>query len=131
MKTINFGEKKPLVQMKVNELIKFGNENKSSIRLILKTGTLIRHEFGRNTVERTKEKTLPKMKDGMADLIDVKQVKTVRQRKGKETIVETLPLLPTSRDFVPRQVLTPSETDIIIALDDSADLIKVRICYQL
>ena len=71
------------------------------------------------------------MKDGMADLIDVKQVKTVRQRKGKETIVETLPLLPTSRDFVPRQVLTPSETDIIIALDDSADLIKVRICYQL
>jgi len=55
MKTINFGEKKPLVQMKVNELIKFGNENKSSNRLILKTGTLIRHEFGRNTVERTKE----------------------------------------------------------------------------
>ena len=93
MKTINFGEKKPLVQMKVNELIKFGNENKSSNRLILKTGTLIRHEFGRNTVERTKEKTLPKMKDGMADLIYVKQVKTVRQRKGKETIVETLPLV--------------------------------------
>ena len=78
MKTINFGEKKPLVQMKVNKLIKFGNENKSSNRLILKTGTLIRHEFGRNTVERTKEKTLPKMKDGMADLIDVKQVKTVK-----------------------------------------------------
>ena len=40
----------------------------------------------------------------MADLIDVKQVKTVRQRKGKETIVETLPLLPTSRDFVPEWV---------------------------
>ena len=73
-----------LIQIKVNKLIKFGNENKSSNRLILKTGTLIRHEFGRNTVERTKEKTLPKMKDGMADLIDVKQVKTVRQRKGKE-----------------------------------------------
>ena len=69
MKTINFGEKKPLVQMKVNELIKFGNENKSSNRLILKTGTLIRHEFGRNTVERTKEKTLPKMKVGMAEIL--------------------------------------------------------------
>ena len=69
------------------------------------------------------------MKDDMADFIYVRQVKTIRERKGKETIVETLPLLPTSRGFVPRQVLTPSETDIIIALDDSADLIKVRICY--
>ena len=88
MKTINFGEKKPLVQMKVNELIKFGNENKSSNRLILKTGTLIRHEFGRNTVERTKEKTLPKMKDGMADLFDVKQVKTVRQRTDEVILVD-------------------------------------------
>ena len=52
MKTINFREKKPLVQMTVNDLIKFGNENKSSDRLILQTGTLIRHVFGGKTVEK-------------------------------------------------------------------------------
>ena len=134
MKTINFGEKKPLVQMKVDDLIKFGNENNSSDRSILKTGTLIRCVFGRNAVEKNLEKTLPKMKNDLADFIEVKQVETVRQRKGKETIVETLPLVSVT-DFkrfcakvMADRGLDPSEVDIIIGLDDSAEIIKVRIC---
>ena len=134
MKTINFGEKKPLVQMKVDDLIKFGNENNSSDRSILKTGTLIRRVFGRNAVEKNLEKTLPKMKNDLADFIEVKQVETVRQRKGKETIVETLPLVSVT-DFkrfcakvMADRGLDPSEVDIIIGLDDGAEMIKVRIC---
>ena len=134
MKTINFGEKKPLVQMKVDDLIKFGNENNSSDRSILKAGTLIRRVFGRNAVEKNLEKTLPKMKNDLADFIEVKQVETVRQRKGKETIVETLPLVSVT-DFkrfcakvMADRGLDPSEVDIIIGLDDGAEMIKVRIC---
>ena len=41
----------------VDDLIKFGNENNSSDRSILKTGTLIRRVFGRNAVEKNLEKT--------------------------------------------------------------------------
>ena len=85
MKTINLGEKEPLVQMKVNDLIKFGNENNHSDRSILKTATLIRRVFGRKSVEENLEKTLPQMKNDMSDFIDVKQVETVRQRKGMDT----------------------------------------------
>ena len=120
--------------MKVDDLIKFGNENNSSDRSILKTGTLIRRVFGRNAVEKNLEKTLPKMKNDLADFIEVKQVETVRQRKGKETIVETLPLVSVT-DFkrfcakvMADRGLDPSEVDIIIGLDDGAEMIKVRIC---
>ena len=137
MKTINLGEKQPLVQMKVNDLIKFGNENNYSDRSILKTATFVRRVFGRKSVEENLEKTLPQMKNEMADFIDVKQVETVRQRKGKETIVETLPLVSVAdfKGFCAKVMadrgLDPSQVDIIIGLDDGADLIKVRICYQL
>ena len=137
MKTINFGEKKPLVQMKVDDLIKFGNENNCSDRSTLKTARLIRRVFGRNAVEKNLEKTLPKMKNDMADFIEVKQVETVRLKKGKETIIETLPLVSVA-DFkafcakvMADRGLTPSEVDIIIGLDDGAEMIKVRISYRL
>ena len=137
MKTINLGEKEPLVQMKVNDLIKFGNENNHSDRSILKTATLIRRVFGRKSVEENLEKTLPQMKNDMSDFIDVKQVETVRQRKGKETIVETLPLVSVTdfKGFCAKVMadrgLDPSKVDIIIGLDDGADMIKVRICVRL
>ena len=130
---MHFGEKKPLVQMKVDDLIKFGNENNYSNRSILKTGTLIRRVFGQNAMEKNLEKTLPEMKNCMADLIEVKHVQTVRQKKGKEDILETLPLVSVS-DFkafcvkvITDRGLTPSEVDIIIGLDDGAELIKVKI----
>ena len=74
------------------------------------------------------------MKNDLADFIEVKQVETVRQRKGKETIVETLPLVSVT-DFkrfcakvMADRGLDPSEVDIIIGLDDGAEMIKVRIC---
>ena len=133
MKIINLGEKKPLVQMKVDDLIKFGNENNYSDRSILKTGTLIRHVYGRNAIEKGLEKSLPKMKNDMEEFIEVKDVQTVRQKKGKETILETLPLVSVS-DFkafcmkvITDRGLTPEEVDIIIGLDDGAELIKVKI----
>ena len=73
MKTINFGEKKLLVQIKVHGRIKLGNENNCIDRS--QDRTLI-HVFGRNAVEVNLKKTLPTMKSDMADFIEVKQVET-------------------------------------------------------
>ena len=93
--------------------------------------------FGRNAVEVNLEKTLPKMKSDMADFIEVKQVETIRLKKVKETIIETLPPVSVGdfKGFCAKAMadrgLTPSETDIIIRLDDGADLIKVRIFRRL
>ena len=87
MKTINFGEKKLLVQMKVHGLIKFGNENNCIDRS--QDRTLIHRVFGRKAVEVNLEKTLPKMKSDMADFIEVKQVVTVRQMKEGDNYLES------------------------------------------
>ena len=131
-KTINIGERKPLAQLKVSDLIKYGNENNYSDAALIKTGTLIRRVFGQNAMEKNLAKTLPKMKADMADFIELKQVQTVRQRKGKETIVETVPLVSVDdfRGFCTKAMaergLSPQETDIIIGLDDGASLLKVK-----
>ena len=102
MKTINFGEKKLLVQMKVHGLIKLGNENNCR--------TLIHHVIGKNAVKVILEKTLPKMKSNMADFIKVKQVETLRpsdKRRARRQLLRLFLLfqLETSRGFVPRQRL--------------------------
>ena len=98
MKTINFGEKKLLVQIKVHGRIKLGNENNCIDR------------FGRNAVEVNLEKTLPKMKSDMADFIQVKQVETSSpsdKRRARRQLLRLFLLfqLETSRGFVPRQLL--------------------------
>ena len=98
MKTINFGEKKLLVQIKVHGRIKLGNENNCIDR------------FGRNAVEVNLEKTLPKMKSDMADFIQVKQVETSSpsdKRRARRQLLRLFLLfqLETSWGFVPRQLL--------------------------
>ena len=133
IKTINFGEKKPPSQLKVADLVKFGNENNFSDAKILKTGTLIRRAFGKHAVEKNLEKKLPKLKKEMSDYMQLMEVETVKQKKGKDNIVETVPLVSVD-DFsgfcamaMAERGLTPSETDIMIGLDDGANILKVQV----
>ena len=108
MKTINFGEKKLLVQIKVHGRIKLGNENNCIDRS--QDRTLIHCVFGRNAVEVNLEKKLPKMKSDMADFIEVKQVETSSpsdKRRARRQLLRLFLLfqLETERGFVPRQLL--------------------------
>ena len=134
IKTMHFGEQKPLVQMQVEDLIKFGNENNLSDRFVLKIGTLQRRVYGQNAVEKNLEKTLPKMKNDMAEFIELKYVQTVRQnKKAKETILETQPLVSVANfkafclKVIADRGLDPSKVDIIIGADDGANTIKVEL----
>ena len=133
MKIVNFGEKKPQAQIKVDDLIKFGNENNYSDRGILKVGTLIRRVFGQKAVEKDLEKTLPKMKTTMEEFVKLQTVETLRQKKGKATIVETVPMVTIDnfKEFcvmaMAERGLDPSETDIIIGADDGAGTNKVNL----
>ena len=137
MKTVNFGEKKPQAQIKVEDLIKFGNENNYSDRAILRTGTLIRRVFGQNAVEKDLEKTLPKMKTKMEEFVKLETVETLRQKKGKATIVETVPMVSIDnfKEFcvmaMSERGLDPTETDIIIGADDGGGTNKVIFTYFL
>ena len=132
IKTINMGKVKPQAVMKVADMIKFGNENNYSDRDVIKTGTLIRRVFGRNAVEKNLEKTLPQTKKKLEDFVKLMDVQTVRKKKGKETIEETVPFV-TVDDFkgfclkaMEERGLDPAETDIQIAADDGGDIIKVN-----
>ena len=132
-KTINMGKKKPEAQMKVADLIKFGNENSKSDRDILKTATFVRRVFGKNSVEKDLEKTLPEAKKDLVDYVKLFEVQTVRKRKGKPTIVATVPLVSID-DFkgfclkaMEERGLNPQETDIQIGCDDGGGEIKVNV----
>ena len=133
IKTINMGKKKPEAQMKVADLIKFGNENSKSDRDILKTATFVRRVFGKNSVEKDLEKTLPEAKKDLVDYVKLFEVQTVRKRKGKPTIVATVPLVSID-DFkgfclkaMEERGLNPQETDIQIGCDDGGGEIKVNV----
>ena len=132
IKTINMGKMKPQAVMKVADMIKFGNENNFSDREVIKTGTLIRRVFGRNAVEKNLEKTLPQTKKKLEDFVKLMDVQTVRKKKGKETIEETVPFV-SIEDFkgfclkaMEERGLDPAQTDIQIAADDGGDIIKVN-----
>ena len=119
--------------MKVADLIKFGNENSKSDRDILKTATFVRRVFGKNSVEKDLEKTLPEAKKDLVDYVKLFEVQTVRKRKGKPTIVATVPLVSID-DFkgfclkaMEERGLNPQETDIQIGCDDGGGEIKVNV----
>ena len=93
--------------------------------------------FGQKAVEKDLQKTLPKMKTTMEQFVKLETVETLRQKKGKATIVETVPMVSIDnfKEFcvmaMAERGLDPSETDIIIGADDGGGTNKVIFTYFL
>ena len=132
IKTVNLGKIKPQAVMKVADLIKFGNQHNYSDRDVINTGAFIRRVYGKNAVEKDLASTLPTTKKNMEEFIKLKEVQTVRLRKGKETVEETVPMVSIDdfkgfcRMAMAERGLSPSETDFIVGIDDGAGIEKVK-----
>ena len=77
------------------------------------------------------------MKTKMEEFVKLETVETLRQKKGKATIVETVPMVSIDnfKEFcvmaMSERGLDPTETDIIIGADDGGGTNKVIFTYFL
>ena len=132
MKHITIGKPKPCPQISIDDMVKFGGDNDLSDAKLKTTATLIRRTFGKKSVEKNLKKTLPKLKTDLDDYFEYKMVDTVRKKKGKENIIESIPLVAAHdvKGFVSKAMadrgLDPAETDVIVGLDDGGQILKVK-----
>ena len=135
-KVVTIGPQKEQPQISVQDFIDFGAARDFSDEALMDTATFVRRSLGRNFVEDHLEKTLPTVKLRLEDFFVLKMVDTLKKKKGKEDKILTHPLVLVEdlEAFAARIMadrgLDPSETDVIIGIDDGGNMLKVRHFYN-